>query len=127
MRSELLFVEYQQTVYHGLHSMSGIRGAVKKFPDFFFFSSSVWCSVRTAWTDRYLSFHRAGFAEVAPCSSEEAARQVAGRGQWFLHHDNSPSHASLVEQQILAEKNIPLIIHSPKDLDLSDVWVIHTL
>jgi hypothetical protein len=27
--------------------------------------------------------------------------------QWFLHHDNAPSHTSLV-QQFLAEKNIPV-------------------
>jgi hypothetical protein len=33
------------------------------------------------------------------------------QGQWFLHHDNAPSHTSLVAQQFLAEgKHIPAII-----------------
>jgi hypothetical protein len=26
------------------------------------------------------------------------------QGQWFLHHDNAPSHTSLVVQQFLAKK-----------------------
>jgi transposase len=44
------------------------------------------------------------------------------QGQWFLHHDNAPSHTSLVVQQFLTEKNIPAItqpLYSP-DLTLSD-------
>jgi hypothetical protein len=37
---------------------------------------------------------------------------TSGRqGQWFQYHDNSPSHTSLVEQQFLANKNIPVITH----------------
>jgi hypothetical protein len=35
-------------------------------------------------------------------SGETNSRQ----GQWFLQHDNAPSHTSLVVQQFLAEKNI---------------------
>jgi hypothetical protein len=34
------------------------------------------------------------------------------QGQWFLHHDNAPSHTSLVVQQFLAEKNILIITQS---------------
>jgi hypothetical protein len=30
------------------------------------------------------------------------------QGQWFLNHDTSPRQTSLVVQQFLAEKNIPL-------------------
>ncbi|KAG2455326.1 MOS1T transposase, partial [Polypterus senegalus] len=31
------------------------------------------------------------------------------KGQWFMHHDNTPSHTSFVVQQFLADKNIPVI------------------
>ena len=27
------------------------------------------------------------------------------QGEWFLHHDNAPSHTSLVVQQFLAKKH----------------------
>jgi histone-lysine N-methyltransferase SETMAR len=50
-------------------------------------------------------------------------------GQWFLHHDNAPSRTSLVVQQFLAEKNIPVItqpLYSP-DLAPSDFWLFLTL
>jgi hypothetical protein len=36
-------------------------------------------------------------------------RRDEWQGQWFLHHDNAPSRASLVVQQFIAEKNIPVI------------------
>jgi hypothetical protein len=29
--------------------------------------------------------------------------------QWFLHHDNTPSHTLLDVQQFLPERNIPVI------------------
>jgi hypothetical protein len=35
------------------------------------------------------------------------------QGQWFRHHDNAPSHTSLVVQQFLAEKPIPVIAQPP--------------
>jgi hypothetical protein len=60
-------------------------------------------------------------AEVA------TARQVARH--WFLHHDNAPSYTSLVVQQFLAKKDIPVIIkllHSP-DLASSDFWLFPPL
>jgi hypothetical protein len=31
------------------------------------------------------------------------------QGQWFLFHNNTPSHTSLVMQQFLAEEHIPVI------------------
>jgi hypothetical protein len=42
-------------------------------------------------------------------------RRDKWHGQWFLHHDtsNAPSHTSLVVQQVLAEKNIPVITQPP--------------
>jgi hypothetical protein len=33
--------------------------------------------------------------------------------QWFLHHNNAPSHTSLFVQQFLAKKNIPVITQPP--------------
>jgi hypothetical protein len=81
--------------------------------------------VPTALTECYWSFLGASFAGVVPCSSEEAARL----GQWFLHHDNAPSHTSLVLQKFLAEKNIPVITQPPYTPDLapSDFWLFPTL
>jgi histone-lysine N-methyltransferase SETMAR len=51
-----------------------------------------------------------------------------GQGQRFLHHDNTPSHTSLVVQQFLAEKNIPVITELPNSPDLapSDFWLFPT-
>jgi histone-lysine N-methyltransferase SETMAR len=51
------------------------------------------------------------------------------QGQWFLHHDNAPSHISHVVQQFLAQKNIPVIAQPPYSPDFtpSDFWVFPTL
>jgi hypothetical protein len=48
--------------------------------------------------------------------------------EWFLHHDNAPSHTSLVLQQFLAEKTIPVITQPPHSPDLapSDFWLFPT-
>jgi len=52
-------------------------------------------------------------------------------GEWFLHHDDAPSHTSLVVQQFLAEKSrpIPLIAQPPYSPDLtpSDFCLFPTL
>jgi histone-lysine N-methyltransferase SETMAR len=51
------------------------------------------------------------------------------QGQWFLHHDNEPSHISLALQQSLTEENIPVItkpLYSP-DLTPSDFWLFPTV
>ena len=49
--------------------------------------------------------------------------------EWFLHHDNAPSHTSLVVQQFLVEKSIPVITQPPYPPDLapSDFWLFPTL
>jgi hypothetical protein len=49
--------------------------------------------------------------------------------QWFPHHDNTPSHTSLVVQQFLTEKSIPVITQPPHPLDLvmNDYWLLPTL
>jgi transposase len=49
--------------------------------------------------------------------------------QWFLHHDNAPSHTSLAVQQFVTEENIPVVTqptYSP-DLAPSDFWLFPTL
>jgi hypothetical protein len=49
-------------------------------------------------------------------------------GMWFLHHTNALNHTSLVVQQFLAEKNIPIItqpLYSP-DLAPSGFWLFPT-
>jgi hypothetical protein len=35
------------------------------------------------------------------------------KSQWFLQHENAPSHTSLIEHQFLVEKNIPVIFQPP--------------
>ena len=49
--------------------------------------------------------------------------------EWFLHHDNASSHTSLVVQQFLAEKSIPVITQPPYSPDLapSDFRLFSTL
>jgi histone-lysine N-methyltransferase SETMAR len=51
------------------------------------------------------------------------------QGEWFLHHDNALSHTSLVVQQLLSEKNIPVISQPPFSPDLapSDFWLFPSL
>ena len=51
------------------------------------------------------------------------------QGEWFLHHDNAPSHTLLVVQQFLAQKSIPIITRTPYSLDFapSDFWLFSTL
>ena len=53
---------------------------------------------------------------------------TSGR-ELFLHHDNAPSHTSLVVQQFFAEKSIPVITQTPHSPDLppSDFWLFSTL
>jgi transposase len=52
-------------------------------------------------------------------------RRDKWQGEWFLHHDNAPSHKSLVVQQFLTEKSIPVITQPPYSPDLapSDFWL----
>jgi len=45
-------------------------------------------------------------------------RRDKWQGEW-LHHDNASSHTSLVVQQFLAEKSIPVIIQPPYSPDLA--------
>jgi len=51
------------------------------------------------------------------------------QGEWFLHHDNAPSHTSLVVHQFLAERSISVITQPPYSPDLapSDFWLFPTL
>ena len=55
-------------------------------------------------------------------------RRDKWQGEWFLHHDNASSHTSLVVQQFLADKSIPVITQSPYSPDLapSDFWLFPT-
>jgi len=56
-------------------------------------------------------------------------RRYKWQGEWCLHHDNGPSHISLVVQQFLAEKIIPVITQRPYSPDLApnDFWLFPTL
>jgi hypothetical protein len=56
-----------------------------------------------------LVFLRASFAEVARYIVVRRKRRDKWQGQWFLHHYNAPGITSLIVQQFLAEKGIPVI------------------
>jgi hypothetical protein len=47
------------------------------------------------------------------------------QGQWFLHHDNAPSHTFPSVQKFLAEENIFVITQPPycPDFASSDFWL----
>jgi hypothetical protein len=47
------------------------------------------------------------------CDAVRRKRRDKWHGQWFRYHHNAPSHTSLVVQQFLAEKNIPVITQPP--------------
>ena len=44
------------------------------------------------------------------------------KNSWVLHHDNAPTHASLVVQQFLASTNKTFIPQPPKSPDLAPLW-----
>jgi len=56
-------------------------------------------------------------------------RRDKWQGEWCLHHDNAPSHTSLVVQQFLAEESLPVITQAsyPPDLAPRDFWLFPTL
>ena len=41
------------------------------------------------------------------------------KNNWFLHHDNTPAHTSLVVRQFLTSKNITVIPHPTYSSDLA--------
>ncbi|XP_068204662.1 protein GVQW3-like [Palaemon carinicauda] len=47
------------------------------------------------------------------------------RNGWLLHHDNSPSHTSLLVRQFMAGKNLAAVPHPPYSPDLApcDFWL----
>jgi hypothetical protein len=51
------------------------------------------------------------------------------QGQWFLHHDNAPSHTLLVVQQFFVVENIPVITQPPHfpNVAPSEFWLFFTL
>jgi hypothetical protein len=57
------------------------------------------------------------FAQVAQRSSEEATRKPTE--QFLLHYDNAPRHTTLIVQQLLAKKKIPVVIQPPYFSDLA--------
>jgi hypothetical protein len=59
-----------------------IRGAVKKFPEFFI--SKLRCSMISYGLGRVLW-------AISTC---KFCRGSGRQGQWFLHHDNAPNHTS---------------------------------
>jgi hypothetical protein len=63
------------------------------------------------------------------CDSFRRKRRDKWQEEWFLHHDNAPSHTSIVVQQFLAEKSIVVITQPPycPDLAPSDFWMFPTL
>jgi hypothetical protein len=101
-----------------------IRRVLKTFPKFFYID--VWCTISsyrlgTVLLINYMCKFWRGCAMQFGGSGATSGRQ----GQWFLHHDNAPSHTSLVVQQFLTTENIPVITQPPYSpvLTPSDFWL----
>jgi hypothetical protein len=60
--------------------------------------------VRTAWTECFVAVSTCKFCWGCAMQFEGSGATSGGQGQWFLHHDNAPSHTSLV-QQFLSSPN----------------------
>ncbi|GBM62569.1 hypothetical protein AVEN_95548-1 [Araneus ventricosus] len=67
------------------------------------------------------------YVQVLKRLREEIRRKRPAKcqGGWPLHHDNAPSHTSIVLQTWLAEKNIRLLHQPPYSPDVapSDFWL----
>jgi transposase len=51
-----------------------------------------------------------------PAGSDE---RIGREQTWLLHHDNAPSHTSVVTQQFLAKHKMAVIPHPPYSPDLA--------
>lgn len=71
------------------------------------------------------------YVQVLKRVREAVRRKRPGKwlGGWSLHHDNAPSHTSIVVQTWLAEKKIPLLHQPPYSPDIapSDFWLFPKL
>jgi hypothetical protein len=85
-------------------------------------TSTVWCTMSPYRLDRVLLV-------IPTCKFCRGSGATSGRQrQWFLHHDNAPSHTSLVVKKFFAEKNVVMtkLPYSP-DPPSSDLWLFSTL
>jgi hypothetical protein len=83
-------------------SLWHILGAVKKFPEYFGSYGLVYNEFLPSGQDD--SGHL--YVQVL----QRLRDATSGRqGQWFLHHDNTPIHTSLVVHEFHAEKNILVV------------------
>lgn len=46
-------------------------------------------------------------------------KDVYEKGFWFLHHNNAPAHSTLSIREILADKKLPVVPHTPYSPDLA--------
>jgi transposase len=71
------------------------------------------------------------YVEVLKRLREAVRRKRAEkwRNGWLLHHDNAPSHTSLLVQQLMAGKNLAAVRHPPYSPDLApcDFWLFPKL
>jgi hypothetical protein len=81
------------------------------------FTLTVWCTMSSYRLDRLVISN----VQVLQWLRDAVWRKRRDKWQvhWFLHHDNPPSHISLVVQQFLAEKNLPVMTHPQYSPDLS--------
>jgi hypothetical protein len=107
--------------------MSRLRGAVKKFPEFFDIDGPVHHEFATP--GQSVTGHLC--VQVFQGSRHAIRRKWSYKwqGQWFLHHNNAPSHTSLVVQQVFVDENIPTITQPPYSPDLAPnyFWLFLTL
>jgi hypothetical protein len=87
-----------------------------KFPEFFDIDGSVhheFVTPRQTVTGHFYVHICRG------CNAGRRKQFYKWQGQWFLHHDNTPSHTSLVVQQFLSETNISVVTQKQYYSDLA--------
>ena len=96
---------------------------------FIFLTSTVYFTMSSYRLDRLLMIISLVQVSQKLRDAVRKKRRYKWQGEWFLHHNNAPSHTSLVLQQFLSEKSTPVITQSPYSPDLapSDFWLFPTL
>jgi hypothetical protein len=69
-------------------------------------TSTVWCTMTSYRLNRVLLVAYT-WRFCRRCAVQPEERRDKWQEQWFLHHDNTPSHTSVVVQRLLAERTFP--------------------
>jgi hypothetical protein len=95
---ELVHQDWCRTIHDMLRRWELVMGHANGF-----------CRKNWAWTVSQPSF----------CPGSWRRPKLWREQTWLLHHDNAPSHTSVLTQQFLAKNKIPVIPHPPYSPDLA--------